>query len=424
MTARLARLLRSRFVVLVSTLLAIVSVLLSFSIDRGGLGWIPAVLVAIWILVVGVGALSGPQVDPRASTTQVTSRRTQVLDSVVSNMARRPWDPYLIPSAGAALDDAVLLLPGAAYHLPEMVELAKELTKRDIKAAIGCGVPHFDRTGDGLAWYPDLDVLRVDDDLPVDRLAGLVVMKDWAGYGRTVAAAQERGVPTLAKVEGAQDFEDVETPDASRRPYRHADLILCQGQNDYDALDGMERAIVGSTRLERLRWAPPTHGRATFVVVNYNFSYGVLNQAALDWLASATQPLIQNDIPYVVSVHPAVSIKTRKHPFTSIPIARLLPSATLLISRFSTVAFEAMARGVPFVYHNPHQERIPTFQNPSGAFPVSRSEAELAEAVLSPPEPGEAFRERADDFFRRQVSIVDDRPSESRSADLIEELIR
>jgi hypothetical protein len=48
-----------------------------------------------------------------------------------------------------------------------------------------------------------------------------------------------------------------------------------------------------------------------------------------------------------------------------------LTEASVLVSRFSTVPFEAMARGVPFVYHNPHGETVPTFMNPDGGNAMS-----------------------------------------------------
>jgi hypothetical protein len=112
------------------------------------------------------------------------------------------------------------------------------------------------------------------------------------------------------------------------------------------------------------------------------------------------------------------------HPATTIPISLMLTRATALVSRFSTVPFEAMARGVPFIYHNPHGERIPTFLEPEGAFDVTTDATSLAQALRDHDPPGEAVRTRTDPFFRRQVSIIDGRPSEVRTADVIDSVIR
>jgi glycosyltransferase involved in cell wall biosynthesis len=95
----------------------------------------------------------------------------------------------------------------------------------------------------------------------------------------------------------------------------------------------------------------------------------------------------------------------------------------VLVSRFSTVPFEAIARGIPFVYHNPHGERVPTFTDPAGAFLVSRSSNELAVAFTTALSWRDWYRDRAEKFFRRQVDVDDDRPSEVRAADVIVEEI-
>ena len=93
--------------------------------------------------------------------------------------------------------------------------------------------------------------------------------------------------------------------------------------------------------------------------------------------------------------------------------------AGLLVSRFSTVLFEAMARGVPVVYHNPHGERVPTFTRPDGAFLVSTTADELADAMGTALTWRDGYRDRAEAFFRRQVDVCEQRPSEVRAADVI-----
>jgi hypothetical protein len=50
-----------------------------------------------------------------------------------------------------------------------------------------------------------------------------------------VQVANEAGVPTFAKIEGVQDFDDVESS-WKREPYRTATHIPAQGNNDVAAL--------------------------------------------------------------------------------------------------------------------------------------------------------------------------------------------
>ena len=109
-------------------------------------------------------------------------------------------------------------------------------------------------------------------------------------------------------------------------------------------------------------------------------------------------------------------------PFVQKSFRHEITRSGVLISRFSTVPFEAMARGVPFIYHNPHREAVPTFQRPSGAFPVTTSAAELAGALHHMVD-ADLDRAQWERFFRAQVDIDPDVASELRTADIIEKYL-
>ena len=51
----------------------------------------------------------------------------------------------------------------------------------------------------------------------------------------------------------------------------------------------MVRSIVGSTRLERLWWAPPAIPHTDLAVINLNFTYGMLTSARDLWLETAVE---------------------------------------------------------------------------------------------------------------------------------------
>jgi hypothetical protein len=349
-------------------------------------------------------------------------RRVDVMDLVMSSEMRRAWEPTTLPFVHVGqTEKPVLLLPGADYHLPEIVGIADELDARGVPNVIAVGVPHWERTGDGLIWY-DREVFAAPDaDEIAGRFSAVVTMKDWAGYGPLVEAAKEDGIPTFAKVEGAQDFHDVDT-NTPRRPYRTADHILCQGQNDFDALEGMQRTIVGSTRLERLWWAPPSKPSKPLAVINLNFTYGVLTEARDLWLSTAIEGCERAGIPYVISVHPAERARIPHPRATAISASRLLRHATVLISRFSTLPYEAMARGVPFVYHNPHEEEVPTFKEPLGAFAISTDAPGLRTILADTGPPSRVVREHSARFFGRQIDVGVEMSSETRSVQLLVEL--
>ena len=344
--------------------------------------------------------------------------RVEKLDEVVADATRRPSDPTTLPwptPVGRAA--SILLLPSAAYHLAEIMPLNDALNRRGHETIVAVGEAHWPRIATGLGWY-DTPVFAIPDAArAVAGLRAVVTMKDWAGYGEVVAAAREAGVATFAKVEGAQDFGDVDTPYA-RNAYRTADHILCQGQNDFDALDG-SRFIVGSSRLERLFHAPVMPVEEEHVVINLNFTYGVLEEQRARWIESAVEACEQLRIGYTVAIHPAERRSRRVPHVSTVPISRLLLRASVLVSRFSTVPFEAMARGIPFVYHNPHRETVSTFAHGGDAFRQTESVTELVAAIEEAHGWRSDYRSRCAPFFTRQIDINPEVRSEDRAADLI-----
>jgi hypothetical protein len=336
---------------------------------------------------------------------------------VGSGRARRgvPQPAAALERSGAA--GRVVLAPLASYHTVELFPLAAELAVAGVDSVVVVPEP----------WIAELAPAILGTDLPVHVLpapggwladaAAVVVMNDWdADLGAIVRTAQGYGVPTIAKVEGAQDFHDVDVP-IDRQAYRHADLILCQGQNDVDALPGIATAVVGSTRLERILAAPPRPVPAhPLVVINVNFTFGVLEDARDRFIETALEGCRLAGIDAVISVHPHQRGDLAGLPLADEPMSRLLGRASILVSRFSTVPFEAMAAGVPFVYHNPHGERVPTFAGGDDAYERSNDASSLAAAIAATlPSVGNA-RDRAAAFFARQVDIDPATPSERRAA--------
>jgi hypothetical protein len=321
----------------------------------------------------------------------------------------------------SSFDGSVILIAEAVYHVDELGPLHDVLVDRGVKARFMASGRQLDTTTSALGRYVD-EILPYDPDLAT-RGAALVTLNDWGYSYQAVELCNAAGVPTFAKVEGVQDFEDVDTG-RQRNAYRTAAVILGQGQNDCDALPNRHVRIVGSTRLERI-WqaAPASPGEGA--VINLNFTYSVLTDQRRAWLKSVEEAVQRAGIAAVVSRHPAERRVPSALPVTSKPFRFEINRAGVLVSRFSTTPFEAMARGVPFVYHNPHGERVPTFDQPRGAFLVTRSADELAEALVMSMDWRTEYRERAEKFFRRQIDIDDSRPAEVRAADvIIEEIAR
>lgn len=227
-------------------------------------------------------------------------------------------------------------------------------------------------------------------------------------------------MPTFAKVEGVQDWHDLDTG-RSRNAYLSADVVLCQGDNDVAALsdrrDHLE--VVGSDRLQRIWNDDLPHDRDPSVVANVNFTYGVLTEHRDLWVETVIEAAERAGLPVSLSMHPS---ETARYPDRAAPdpLRHLLTVHSIFVSRFSTAIYEAIARGCSCIYYNPHGERVETFQDPSGAFNVARTQHELQEAL------GEArhmsrhqAKARGEAFFSRQVSMVPGATVAERTAEAI-----
>jgi hypothetical protein len=319
---------------------------------------------------------------------------------------------------------SVLLVPSASYHVDEVGPLGEELAQRGHKVAIGTRFGYWDGVSPALRRF-DLPVFAYREmDSWVDGLSLLLVLNDWGVNTKPlVERAAETGTLTIAKVEGAQDFDDLDVG-RSRDAYRTSQVIFGQGLNDDEALTGCDVRIVGSSRLEGIWNQPARRPPPAKAVINLNFTYGVLEEERDLWLSTAVEGCRSAGVPFVLSVHPAEkSDLGGEYPVADQPVRHLLTQSSVLISRFSTVPFEAMARGVPFVYHNPHKEKVGAFADPGGAFEISHDSRSLAVALAEASKWNSDYRNRAEAFLRRQVDIHPDRPSAVRAADVIDSLI-
>lgn len=142
-------------------------------------------------------------------------------------------------------------------------------------------------------------------------------------------------------------------------------------------------------------------------------------------MASVAEACDVAGLPFVVSLHPAERDRWNgAYPVADVPMRYLLTKASALVSRFSTVPFEAMARGVPFVYHNAHGEKVPTFTQSGGAFETTRSAAELSDALVDTLRWQTGYRERARSFFLDQVSVDADVSAPARAVQAIRIVIQ
>jgi len=332
---------------------------------------------------------------------------------------------------GREHERTVDLVSHAAFHLDELLPMANGLARRGLRPRLLLveatpGVLKRARSQHrryqrslahlrGLGYGADTTTWSSDKLGAAD---ALVVMNDWGPCRELVDATRAAGGISFGKIEGAQDFDDVDTG-KDRNAYRVVDVVFCQGQNDFDGMHGADREIVGNSRLEQLLAGPVRSSASGPAVINSNFSYGQLAEHRSMWLRGTYAACSAAGVDCRVSRHPADLGFIPPWKTTRARIETAILTAPALISRFSSVCFEALAQGIPLAYFNPHGEQAPPFTKPQGAFEVLRSEADLGEFLMAAHDlEAEAVRSQAQPFLGRQIDVGNE-PAGERAAAVI-----
>lgn len=338
--------------------------------------------------------------------------------------APRPsvFDTYTAP--GELTDLGILLMPLAGYHGRELGAIGDALVELGHRVSFLVEHDKVEVIDPHLGDHPKILADANYDRFALGTFDAFVAMNDWGEPSRAVYhLSRVRAVPSIAKVEGVQDFTDVDTG-RIRLPYMAADHVLVQGDNDIAALDRKNLHVVGNSNME-VAWqaGPQRVERNGEVVINSNFTYGVLVDERERFLNEAVAAVESQDLQPVISQHPAdLALPAHLATYrTDRSMSSMLPECEAIITRFSTVPFEAIAYGTPFLYFNPHFEKVPTFATPDVAFEHIHTQDDLAAALGRAVDGRDGYRSRAEAYFRAQIDMTST-PSAVRSAQAIAEI--
>jgi hypothetical protein len=237
------------------------------------------------------------------------------------------------------------------------------------------------------------------------------VGNDWGPthFVRKLEHLRRRDVAIIGIVEGARF--------AYPRHWERVDDLLCWGPSALDLLPGRKH-VVGSPAIEKAlkpERAPPPRPH---VVVNYKFTGGAREQGPV-WAGECAAAAARIDPHYVISAHPFNVAELGALNVTHAPFPQLLEEATLLITRSSTVIYEALAARVSVIYYPLADERRAEFSEPMGAFHTANDASELDELVRAHGVDSSFNAEAARAFLERHVSIDPRTPAPQRMAEFI-----
>ena len=233
-------------------------------------------------------------------------------------------------------------------------------------------------------------------------------------------------IPTIGWVEGVQDYLDADTG-RIRSPYLRSKHVIVPGKFDrkYFQTTG-QKVHVGEVVRIRPLWekpANPTRKESRRVLINSNFSYGVLEEHRDEWVAAAVKSCLNSGLQPVISRHPFDKGETFLESTTEESFYDAIDTCAVSIHRFGAGVLESLAMEVPAIYFNPHNEQVDKFSDPMGAYLYARSQREL-ERMLSKQEYS-WHRKRAFAFLSIHTGITKSTPDAgSRMAEILTSIIR
>lgn len=322
----------------------------------------------------------------------------------------------------------VLFVPHKYYHTYSFSLLLDELDRRNINYKfLDVSVPYRDEA----AKIPELSGSFFSyNEFVLSRLVPRVIvcMNDWDTVVRPfVEKANLENIPTVGIVEGVQDYLDLDTG-RRRNPYRTVSSVFLPGDFDKKYFAGSNQKLysVGVQRLEGLgefkRLRPglvKANCRKPFVVLNVNFSYGVLVEKRARWIESVCRACEKVGLELVISQHPQDTGDLSAYNVSKEPLYHLLTEAKFFISRFSGAILEALVIGCPVIYFNGLGERVDKFTCSLGAYDIANTTEELI-SVLSRRE--DSVRSVGD--FLKLHACYGDASIVGRTVDALEDILR
>ncbi|MEM7777559.1 MAG: hypothetical protein AAF732_18350 [Pseudomonadota bacterium] len=256
-------------------------------------------------------------------------------------------------------------------------------------------------------------------DVPVTELPTQV------GIGDVVCTCSDGGPPELRAAlgsvarRGAHLVGVVEGARYSRRQFQRAHTVLCWGPSGEELWRARAR-IAGSPIIEGAHGRSRVSADLRHVLINYKFQPGETDHD-FAWAHAAIDAARGIDPNTLVSVHP----RTYDVPSGLTPanqsLNELLPQASLLVSRASTVIYEALAMNIPVIYFPAPGENRAEFADFGATFPVAETAQELIDACAAFARHETSFANPAS-FLDQHLSIDPNRSASARISDYLLQL--
>ncbi len=240
----------------------------------------------------------------------------------------------------------------------------------------------------------------------------VIFANDWGPEERQlVKEVKSLGIPTVCLQEGCLDFIDT-----SINRMMHADYAFMQGPLMKKYIRRSDNVIItGNPKYDSMNDLPLPD--KPVVLINANFTYGIYEDIRDQWVADAVSACRGLNLDFFISQHPRDrgEFPVDYHAVRSdaFKLKPQIEKSSLILTRFSTIIYEAVIQGRGVVYYNPHKEPFRIFtEDDTGAIEIASSRTDLAEAIKKALEGLDHKKEERDSFILKHCNTVDHDASE------------
>lgn len=256
----------------------------------------------------------------------------------------------------------VLMVPSNDTHVEWMLPLAKRL-KQSVFMVIA------DRNEGALEKLQnqgESPILFREGNIRWIAPSAVVLANDWGlEEYQIVQESKLLGIPSICIQEGSVFF-----PFHTIRVLQNADYVLVCGSKTPAYLKRSNVILTGNPKYDPLDLSPLPN--KPVVVINCNFTYGIFEEKRMQWLEEAIDACNQLGLEFFISQHPRdkASLPSDWPVIRSSEVNYVtqLKKASILISRFSTMIYEALMLGREVVYYDPHGENPDIYSKDDGIY--------------------------------------------------------
>ena len=192
----------------------------------------------------------------------------------------------------------------------------------------------------------------------------IICANDWSPeYNAIKLMADSLSVPIIAVQEGPQDWEQ-KIDGKDPRKYRNADVFFAQGYRVLQEIMPPFSVVTGNPKNDSFNPLPLPDKPC--VLINCNFTYDQYEEHRETWMLEVIRCCNELKIQYFISQHPRDYSDWSQYNVvksSALAIGEQLKKASIIITRFSNIPYEALGCGRPVIYFNPHQEPMTTFRD-------------------------------------------------------------